>query len=41
MTDQEIDWLNAYHTRVRETISPLVDELTDEWLVEATRRVSA
>jgi len=40
MTDQEIDWLNAYHTRVRETIGPLVDTRTVTWLEQATRPVS-
>ncbi len=32
----EIAWLNAYHGRVRETISPLVDPETAQWLAEAT-----
>lgn len=37
MTQGEIDWLNAYHARVRETITPLVDGTTAAWLKEATR----
>ena len=37
MTDQEIDWLNAYHLRVRKAIGPLVDEPTSVWLDQATR----
>ena len=30
LTEDERDWLNAYHARVRETLSPLVDEETRE-----------
>ena len=41
MTEAEIDWLNRYHTRVRETIGPLVDGATGAWLESATRPVSA
>jgi Xaa-Pro aminopeptidase len=40
MTIQEIDWLNAYHARIRETIGPLVDAQTVSWLYQATRPVS-
>jgi len=29
-------WLNAYHTRVRETLSPLVDAETRAWLEQVT-----
>ncbi len=32
----EIAWLDAYHARVRETITPLVDAGTAQWLVQAT-----
>jgi Xaa-Pro aminopeptidase len=32
----EIAWLDAYHQRVRETISPLVDAETANWLAAAT-----
>ena len=39
MTDSERAWLNAYHARVRETITPLVDEETRTWLAKATRAV--
>ena len=35
----ERDWLNAYHARVRETLSPLVDEDTKAWLATATRAI--
>jgi Xaa-Pro aminopeptidase len=37
LTDEERAWLNAYHTRVRETLSPQVDRETRAWLVNATR----
>jgi Xaa-Pro aminopeptidase len=34
---EEIDWLNAYHAKVRKTLSPLVDAKTRKWLREATK----
>lgn len=34
--EQELSWLNAYHARVREIISPLVPEDTREWLAAQT-----
>jgi Xaa-Pro aminopeptidase len=37
MTPEEMVWLDAYHERVRETLSPLVDERTRAWLEEATQ----
>lgn len=37
LTTDEKTWLNAYHTRVRETLTPLVDPDTAEWLKTATR----
>lgn len=39
LTAEERDWLNAYHVRVREALSPLVDDETKAWLVNATRAV--
>ncbi|MBO0735087.1 MAG: aminopeptidase P family protein [Alphaproteobacteria bacterium] len=33
---EQIAWLDAYHQRVRETLTPLVDEDTARWLAEAT-----
>lgn len=33
----EIEWLDAYHTRVRKTLAPLVDAQTREWLGHATQ----
>ncbi len=39
LTAGERDWLNAYHARVRETLSPLVDEETRAWLARVTRAI--
>jgi len=39
LTPEETDWLNAYHARVRETLSPLVDDATRNWLDYATRAI--
>ena len=36
LTPQEADWMDAYHRRVRETIAPLVDAATADWLGAAT-----
>ena len=36
MTLEEIEWLNSYHARVRETLTPLVDDETAVWLAEVT-----
>jgi Xaa-Pro aminopeptidase len=36
MTAEETAWFDAYHLRVRETLAPLVDAPTREWLVAAT-----
>ena len=36
MTADEIAWLDAYHARVRETLAPVVDAPTREWLIKAT-----
>jgi len=41
LSDDEIAWVDAYHARVRETLSPLVDEATAAWLAEATRPLVA
>jgi Xaa-Pro aminopeptidase len=37
---EEIDWLDAYHKRVRETLTPLVDPDTARWLAEATAPIN-
>ncbi|HEX4111844.1 MAG TPA: M24B family metallopeptidase, partial [Stellaceae bacterium] len=36
MSDAEINWLAAYHARVREELTPLVDPATATWLAAAT-----
>ncbi len=38
MDAEEIAWLDAYHARVRKTLSPLVDAPTRRWLTQATQR---
>ena len=37
LDDEEIEWLDAYHARVREELTPLVDADTARWLAEVTR----
>jgi Xaa-Pro aminopeptidase len=39
MTAEEIAWLDAYHTGVRQSLSPQVEEETRGWLAEATRPI--
>ncbi len=39
LTAEEKAWLNAYHAKVREKISPQVDEETRAWLAHATRAI--
>jgi len=39
LSEKETAWLDAYHVRVRETLTPLVDDETAAWLGEATRPV--
>lgn len=41
LNQDETDWLDAYHVRVRETIGPLVDEATRRWLEAATAPLGA
>jgi Xaa-Pro aminopeptidase len=40
MDAEEIQWLDAYHARVRKTLSPLLDAPTRRWLTQATRRLA-
>ncbi len=40
MDPVEIRWLNDYHSRVRKSLSPLVDTATRRWLATATRRAN-
>ena len=39
MTTDEIAWLNAYHAKVREIVTPQVEGQTAAWLAEATRAI--
>ncbi len=39
LTKQEREWLNDYHSRVYETLSPYLDGEEREWLKNATRAV--
>ena len=41
MTAAEIAWLNAYHARVRDALTPLLDDQTRAWLDAATAPLSA
>ena len=37
LDDEELDWLNAYHHRVRQSLAPLLDEEERDWLCRATQ----
>ncbi|WP_441237889.1 aminopeptidase P family protein [Bradyrhizobium sp. 930_D9_N1_4] len=37
----ELDWLNAYHARVRAEVRPALDEATKAWLDQATAELRA
>lgn len=39
LDEQEKIWLNGYHARVRETLSPLVSGQAKEWLVARTQAI--
>ncbi len=39
LTDEERRWLNEYHARVRETLSPLIPADIRDWFENATRAV--
>jgi len=39
LDEDEIAWLNGYHMKVRETLTPLVDPDTRRWLAEATQPI--
>ena len=39
LTPVEVAWLNAYHARVRETLTPMVDKETAKWLQDVTRPI--
>ena len=41
LTDEELDWLNAYHVETREKLLPLLsDDATKSWLEQATAVIS-
>ena len=39
MTDEEIEWLNSYHARVREELTPLLNPAEAAWLEEKTKAI--
>ena len=39
LTASDIEWLNTYHARVRQTLLPLVDGAAREWLVQRTEPI--
>ncbi|MGE0230169.1 MAG: aminopeptidase P family protein [Flavobacteriaceae bacterium] len=39
LDEAEIAWLNAYHARVRETLSPALGDADRAWLIAATRPI--
>ncbi len=39
LTDAEIDWLNEYHQRIRDTIKPYLTDQEISWLIGATRQI--
>ena len=41
LDDEEIAWLDGYHARVRETLTPLVDPDTAHWLGAATAPIGS
>jgi Xaa-Pro aminopeptidase len=40
LDEDEIAWLNAYHARVREKLTPLLDAETARWLAETTQPIA-
>ena len=36
MSDEEIQWVNNYHSTVYNSLSPLLDEVQKQWLKEKT-----
>lgn len=41
LSRDELDWLNAYHARVRNEVRPALDEATRAWLDRATAELKA
>ncbi|WP_456685469.1 aminopeptidase P family protein [Bradyrhizobium sp. P5_C11_2] len=40
LSKDELDWLNAYHARVRAEVRPALDEATQAWLDQATAELT-
>lgn len=40
LSKDELDWLNAYHARVRAEVRPALDEATKAWLDQATAELT-
>ncbi|KYK49372.1 X-Pro aminopeptidase [Bradyrhizobium liaoningense] len=41
LSRDELDWLNAYHARVRDEVRPALDQVTRTWLDQATAELKA
>ncbi|MBH5389879.1 aminopeptidase P family protein [Bradyrhizobium diversitatis] len=41
LSRDELDWLNAYHARVRDEVRPALDQATRTWLDQATAELKA
>lgn len=41
LSRDELDWLNAYHARVRDDVRPALDQATRTWLDQATAELKA
>jgi Xaa-Pro aminopeptidase len=39
LTEAERHWLNKYHARVRQTLTPLLPTAIADWLNEQTRSI--
>ena len=39
LDDGEIAWFDAYHSRVRKTLSPVLEGSDKAWLIDATRSI--
>ena len=40
LTDEELEYLNNYHKKVQETLTPLVSKEIAEWLAEQTAPIT-
>ena len=39
MTEDELTWINRYHTHVYDTLAPALDESARAWLKEKTQAI--